>query len=60
MRNRARCLLCGDVIESKHRHDFVECHCYAIFVDGGADYWRSGGDPRAFKRIEGDDEDVEG
>ena len=55
MRNRARCLLCGDVIESKHRHDFVECHCYAIFVDGGRDYWRAGGDPQAFERIEGDD-----
>jgi hypothetical protein len=41
-RNAARCLLCGDVIESKYRHDFVECSCGEIFVDGGKDYLRRG------------------
>lgn len=39
-RNQARCLVCGDVIESKHRHDYVSCRCGAIAVDGGADYER--------------------
>lgn len=43
-RNAARCLKCGDVIESKHRHDFRACSCGAIFVDGGLDYLRRGGD----------------
>lgn len=42
LRSRARCTRCGDVIESKHRHDFVSCSCGAIFLDGGLDYVRWG------------------
>lgn len=38
--NKAACLCCGDVIESKHRHDFVSCSCGALSVDGGLDYAR--------------------
>ena len=34
------CLKCGDVIQSKHRHDFRWCKCKAIAVDGGDDYAR--------------------
>ena len=41
--NRVKCLKCGDIIESKHRHDFVACSCGAIFTDGGTDYIRRGG-----------------
>lgn len=44
LRNIAKCKKCGDIIESKHRHDYVECSCGAIFVDGGHDYIRRGGD----------------
>ena len=44
--NKARCKICGDIIESKHRHDFVECKCGACFVDGGHDYIRRGWDPK--------------
>lgn len=44
IRNIAKCKKCGDIIESKHRHDFVQCSCGAIFVDGGHDYIRRGGD----------------
>lgn len=36
--NKIRCKLCGDVIESKTRHDFVWCKCGACAVDGGHDY----------------------
>lgn len=43
VRNRAQCGNCYDVIESSTRHDFVECGCRAIFVDGGLDYLRRGG-----------------
>lgn len=43
LRNRARCRRYGEVIESRHRHDFVFCSCNAIFVDGGLDYARRGG-----------------
>jgi len=40
--NKAKCTRCGDVIESKYRHDFVTCSCGSIFVDGGVDYLRRG------------------
>lgn len=39
---KARCLNCGDVIESKLRHDFKQCSCESCFVDGGNDYGRLG------------------
>jgi len=45
IRNRAKCALCREIIESHHRHDFVQCKCRAIFVDGGKDYLRRGGEP---------------
>lgn len=35
-----KCNLCGDVIESKSRHDFVTCKCGSCSVDGGTDYLR--------------------
>lgn len=34
--NKAKCRLCGDVIESFHRHDYVKCGCGEIAVDGGS------------------------
>jgi len=36
--NKAKCLKCGDVIESIDRHDYVQCSCGNISVDGGKDY----------------------
>ena len=47
--NRAKCNRCGDIIESKYRHDFVSCWCGAIFVDGGKTYLR-----RGYKKEDGD------
>jgi hypothetical protein len=44
LKNAARCRQCGTVIESKHVHDFVWCSCGSIFVDGGLEYLRRGGD----------------
>lgn len=41
-RNIAECRLCGDIVESTYRHDFVRCQCGEIFVDGGTDYIRRG------------------
>lgn len=54
MKNRAKCLNCLDVIESKSRHDFVWCKCKKIFVDGGNAYWRAGGDLKFFRRLHDD------
>lgn len=39
------CDACGDIIESKHRHDFQKCTCGVTFIDGGNDYIRAGGKP---------------
>ena len=36
--NRAQCLNCGDVLISKHRHDYVSCCCGSLSLDGGLDY----------------------
>ena len=42
LRNAARCLECGDLLESRSKHDFVQCTCGNLFVDGGLDYLRGG------------------
>jgi len=41
--SKAKCLDCEDILESKHRHDFVKCKCGNSFLDGGDDYFRGGG-----------------
>lgn len=40
--NKCQCSNCGDIIESKHVHDFVTCSCGRIFTDGGHEYIRRG------------------
>lgn len=44
IRNRAKCLLCGEIIESTYTHDFKWCSCKNLAVDGGHAYLR-----RAFR-----------
>jgi len=41
-RNAMHCLECDQIVESKHRHDFKECKCGNVFVDGGHEYLRWG------------------
>lgn len=41
-RNRIRCKHCGDIAESKHRHDYRTCKCGKVAADGGLDYLRRG------------------
>ena len=50
IRNAIKCKYCGDVIESKNIHDWVQCSCGTCFVDGGLDYLR-----RGFKKAPQDD-----
>ena len=52
IRNRVKCNHCGQIIESKSRHDFKTCKCGRVSVDGGMDYLR-----RSFKE-KGDYEDL--
>lgn len=42
LRNSFKCKKCGDIIESKSVHDFVQCSCGNIFCDGGHEYIRLG------------------
>jgi hypothetical protein len=58
IRNRIKCLRCGDIIESKHRHDFVWCKCGSVAVDGGLDYWRRVGDPINIEELSEEDDDA--
>jgi len=58
IRNRARCRKCGDIIESKDRHDFVRCKCGAIAVDGGQDYQRRVGNLEDIEELSEYVEDV--
>jgi len=41
--SKIKCLKCNEIIESKHRHDFKFCKCENVFIDGGKDYLRCGG-----------------
>ena len=55
--NKARCLLCKDVIESKTRHDLQCCTCGNVCVDGGEDYSRRVfRDPDAIEELGEEDE----
>ena len=40
IKNAIQCKLCGEIIESTERHDYVECQCGACAVDGGYSYLR--------------------
>ena len=54
--NKIRCKHCNDIIESRHRHDFVTCKCGAVSVDGGDSYgrrlWPSGDPDDHFEEME--------
>jgi len=51
LRNLARCRLCGTIIESRHRHDYVMCNCGSIGVDGGKAYLRRVGSRDHFEEL---------
>jgi hypothetical protein len=52
MRNRIRCRKCGDIIESKTRHDYVTCKCGAVAVDGGSSYLKRTGNSEDIEELE--------
>ena len=37
IKNAIQCKLCGEIIESTDRHQYVTCKCGACTVDGGRD-----------------------
>ena len=43
-KNAIKCLVCNTILESKYRHNYVQCSCpNQTFNDGGLDYQRGGG-----------------
>lgn len=40
--NSVRCNHCNSAITSTHRHDWQQCKCGKVFVDGGREYLRRG------------------
>lgn len=40
--SKIKCLKCNTVLESLHVHDFRECRCHSVFIDGGNEYLRMG------------------
>ena len=41
-KNAIKCLMCNTILESKHRHDYVKCHCpNETACDGGLEYQRT-------------------
>lgn len=36
-------MICNDIIESTHIHDFTTCICENCYIDGGQDYLHFGG-----------------
>jgi len=51
VRNRIKCLSCGDVIESYTVHDFKFCGCEKVAVDGGKDYLQRVGDLMGYEEL---------
>lgn len=43
-KNQARCRHCNTIVESTTRHHLAFCPCGKMFVDGGKEYLRRGGD----------------
>ena len=42
LKNSVKCLVCGSVLESKTRHNYVKCHCpNETACDGGLEYQRN-------------------
>ena len=40
IKNCIKCKSCGDGLESKNRHDYKQCSCGRVAIDGGRDYLR--------------------
>lgn len=49
--NKIKCKKCGDIIESKHRHDFKFCKCKSVAVDGGKDYLKRIGNEEDYEEL---------
>lgn len=49
--NRARCLDCGDVIESENINEWVECSCGSLRIRGGSSFLEREGKDGHYKEL---------
>lgn len=60
MRNRAKCKLCNEIIESLALTDLQFCSCKEIGVEGGTTLYRTyAKDYKNFLRVTDDDKEIE-
>ena len=60
MRNRAKCKICKQTIESKTEHDRVSCPCDEITISGGEKFfYTSAKDYKNFLRVDDDGTEIE-
>lgn len=60
MRNRAKCRLCNEMIESFHQFDLIACKCGEISITGGnTSFGTSAKDYANFIRIDDEDNEIE-
>jgi hypothetical protein len=59
LRNRAKCKLCKDIIESFHPTDYVVCKCEEIALDGGEAMRCSAKDFNNFLRIDDKNNEID-
>ncbi len=58
MKNRAKCKLCNDIIESFHSTDSVNCKCGEIGVDGGESMLCFAYDWNNFSRVDDEGNEI--
>lgn len=58
LKNSIRCNKCGEILVSKHTHDFVPCKCFrdsdgkeGVACDGGTSYLRRLGDLDGYEEM---------
>ena len=59
MKNKAKCKLCGDMIESWFKGDLRPCKCGEIAVDGGDAMYAMARDWRNFLRVDDEGNEIE-
>lgn len=59
MRNRAKCKLCNEIIESFHEFDYVTCKCKEISISGGQIRFEcSAKDWKSFLRVDDNGKEI--
>lgn len=51
IRNRIKCKICGDILESRSRYDFMFCSCGKAAIDGGHFYLKRSGNPNDWEEL---------